>query len=338
MNMNMNTTNTTIGETLVPGNSPQLEEISEQTTKEPINMEGEQNDVIVNDTGVVIDDNNIDQMEEDLLNYDSDNDMAEASSGEDDEEDPNIRQVARNLLQKPANKVLITFENDAFLLFDYNDMEGNTAVDEDPTSTYPIICRNNDINNEPSNILMSSVRHFLESYYNKIKFATKEILINFPALDITLCEDNMYNNQISFEDIQTVFKILKSRSEESNEPNVPTCLVGNIELGPRFVSRYNTLVELTESTATLKNIRPFSNDESHPVLLDDLNADSNEVVVMNIDDDSDGESKPNESLELQVNNSEEMNKKLFVTSDEHDTTNNDEDDLLEIVSDTEEPN
>ena len=122
MNMNMNTTNTTIGETLVPGNSPQLEEISEQTTKEPINMEGEQNDVIVNDTGVVIDDNNIDQMEEDLLNYDSDNDMAEASSEEDDEEDPNIRQVARNLLQKPANKVLFTFENYAFLLFDYNDM------------------------------------------------------------------------------------------------------------------------------------------------------------------------------------------------------------------------
>lgn len=317
--------------------SPRIEELPEEIADDStnqVNMEAERgnNDLVINDTGVVVDDENIDQMEEDLLNYDSDNEMAEASSADEDR-DSNIRQVAKSLLQKPANKVLLTYGTDTFLLYDCQETDNN---DENSTTAYPIICRNNDINTDPSNILMSSIRHFLEAYYNKIKFATKEILVNFPALDISLCEDNIYNNQISFEDIQTVFQILKSRSEANNEPNVPSCLMGNIELRPRFVSRYNTLVELTESTATLKNIRPFSNDESHPVLLDDFNADSNEVVVMNIDDDSDGDINVDTGSDIETTESkkERGNRNLFVTSDQENSTNNAEDDLLEIVSDT----
>lgn len=316
------------------------EEIADEPTNE-VGMEAEHgnDNFTINDTGVVVDDNNIDQMEEDLLNYDSDNEMAEAYS-DDDDRDSNIRQVAKNLLQKPANKVLLTYGNDTFLLYDCQDPDSNGVNGDDSTTAYPIICRNNGINTDPSNILMSTVRHFLEAYYNKIKFTTKEILINFPALDISLCEDNIYNNQISFEDIQTVFQILKSRSEANNESNIPPCLMGNIELRPRFVSRYNTLVELTESTATLKNIRPFSNDESHPVLLDDINADSNEMIVMNIDDESDEDVNipPGSDVENMKNNVERGSRNLFVTSDPEDTTNNAEDDLLEIVSDKAELN
>ena len=53
--------------------------------------------------------------------------------------------------------------------------------------------------------------------------------------------------------------------------------------------RYNALVELTESSATLKNIKPFSNDETHPLILDDndqsAHQNTSEVIVMDTEDD-----------------------------------------------------
>lgn len=324
-------------------------------------------DVMVDDTGVVVDDKDIDEMEEDLLNYDSDNDMGEEEDGdiEDEDSNANIRQMAKDLLQKPANKVLIHYKEDIFLLFDYQDtLSTTTVVEDDSSNTYPIICRDNEVNSHPSNILMATIRQFLEGFYNKIKFATKEILLNIPSLDITLCEDNIYNSQVTFDDIQTVFKILKSRSEQNNESNIPSCLTGTIELRPRFVARYNTLVELTESTATLKNIRPFSNDQSHPLVLDDNLADSKEVIVMNIDDEDEGDENANTNIndnntndEAMQGGNEEQSRKETAVSDTNVATaregkelpqannnnrngqgSDDDDDLLEIVSDTEEPN
>lgn len=330
-------------------------------------------DLLIDDTGVVVEDNgndidssrwisgkSVSEMEEDLLNYDSDNDM----DIQEDENSSNIRRIANELLQKPVNKVLINCNGDTFLLFDYkkngnsknidglsssNDSRSNTVDDAD--ISYPVICPDSQINSQSSNVLMATIRQFLEDYYGKLKFTTKEIILNIPSLDITLFEDNIYNNQVTFEDIQTIFRILKSRSEKNNEANIPKFLIGNIELRPRFVARYNTLVELTESSATLENIRPFSNDKSHPLVLDDNAVDIQETVVMNIDDDNDnddGNDKNREEKEeikigsinfpeKRSNNQEDDNKNIN-SSSESNIENGDsklkdsDDDLLEIAS------
>lgn len=341
-------------------------------------------DLLIDDTGVVVEENanrrwesgkTVSEMEEDLLNYDSDNDMDIQEEGD----NSNLRQIANELLQKPVNKVLINFNNDTFLLFDYlknrnfkniNKENSKSSVSSEssassvnPTnnadSSYPIICPNSDVNSHPSNVLMTIIRHFLEDYYGKLKFATKEILLNIPSLDIILYEDNIYNNQITFEDIQTVFRILKARSKQNNEDNIPEFLIGNIELRPRFVARYNTLVELTESSATLQNIRPFSNDKSHPLILEDNVADISEPVVLNIDDEEEEQEKEKEKVLLeedvessgkglgdeetrawiiQTNDNEGMqlsNKKNVGYNNTNNTNDGDDDDLLEVVSDIE---
>ncbi|KAK5779814.1 hypothetical protein RI543_002350 [Arxiozyma heterogenica] len=312
-------------------------------------------DLLIDDTGVVVEDNgndvdnsrwisgkSVSEMEEDLLNYDSDNDM----DIQEDENSSNIRRIANELLQKPVNKVLINCNSDTFLLFDYkkngnsknidglsssNDSCSNTVDDAD--ISYPIICADDQINSQPSNVLMATIRQFLESYYGKLKFTTKEIILNIPSLDITLFEDNIYNNQVTFEDIQTIFRILKSRSEKNNEANIPKFLVGNIELRPRFVARYNTLVELTESSATLENIRPFSNDKSHPLVLDDNVVDMQETVVMNIDEDDDNDDGDDKNRKNNREGKEEI--KIGNINFPEKRSNNQEDDNENINSSTE---
>lgn len=278
-------------------------------------------DLLIDDTGVVVEDNgdennnndkwisgkSVREMEEDLLNYDSDNDM----DVQEDENLSNIRQVANELLQKPVSKVVINYNSDRFLLFDYKkdkNLNNRDDVDSNNADTsYHVICSDNQVNSQPSNVLMATIRQFLEGYYGKLKFTTKEIVLNIPSLDITLFEDNVYNNQVTFEDIQTIFRILKSRSEQNNEAHIPEFLTGNIELRTRFVARYNTLVELTESSATLQNIRPFSNDKSHPLILDDNTVDVQETVVMNIDDEE-KEDRMEETKENEIVQAEEVEK------------------------------
>ncbi|CCF60358.1 hypothetical protein KAFR_0J02940 [Kazachstania africana CBS 2517] len=217
--------------------------------------------------------------EEDLLGY-------EETFDEEAVDDDAIRDAASSLLMEVTSKILVHYKDDSFLLFKYekegsNEDEGYTVMLEDPK-----------LSNTPCNTLMSQIRSFLERHYNKLMFNSKEILLDIPVLDITINEDNIYNNQISFADIQTIFKILKERSENNHEMELPECLEATITLKPRFVSRYNALVELTESSATLSNIKPFSNNEDNPVILDDT---ASEVIVMELDENEHAKAKNTES-------------------------------------------
>ncbi|CAI6494401.1 AIS_HP2_G0016910.mRNA.1.CDS.1 [Saccharomyces cerevisiae] len=230
------------------------------------------NRVELDDVGVQLDEDD----EEDLLEYNDE--VAEEQSS-----DANIRNVAETLMKKKLPKVTVEYEDTTFLLF---------ASEDEGEINNPIICENTALYQRPMGEFMESIRQFMGSRYGSLAFATKELVLRLRSLDLTLFEDNVYNNHISFNDVYTIFKILKERSESDFETDIPTHLAIELTTRPRFVSRYNALVELTESSATLKNIKPFSNDETHPLILDDndqpVHQNTSEVIVMDIDDDGEG--------------------------------------------------
>ncbi|CAI4062375.1 hypothetical protein SUVZ_07G0100 [Saccharomyces uvarum] len=227
------------------------------------------NRVELDDVGVQLEDYD----EEDLLEYDD-----EAS--EEQSPDADVRNAAETLMKSKLPKVTVMYESATFLLFE---------TEDENESNHPIICENSALYQRPMGEFMESIRQFMGSRYGRLTFATKELVLQMKSLDLTLFEDNVYNNHISFNDVYTIFKILKERSEADFETDIPTHLAIELTTRPRFVSRYNALVELTESSATLKNIKPFSNDETHPLILDDndqsVHQNTSEVIVMDIEDD-----------------------------------------------------
>ncbi|CCK71808.1 Rmr1p KNAG_0I00160 [Huiozyma naganishii CBS 8797] len=256
---------------------------------------------------------------------------SEDGSSDDDmgRDEDAMRRAAHQLLRRENSKVVIRYKDDRMLLFDCSsdqDSEPEGSDDDEGNgnkSTYPIICQNSDISHSPCNMLMAAIRSFLQTYYGPLQFASNEIMLCIPLLDITICEDNAYNNQVSFDDILTIFDILRERSKEKEEANVPTHLEAEIKLRPRFVARYNALVELTDSSATLNNIKPFSNDSGHPLVLDDSGPQTTkEVEVMDLDDDDDDEDEGRG----RPSNEEKKTNEMFVRD-------SDSDELLEIVSD-----
>ncbi|QLG74627.1 hypothetical protein HG535_0G05100 [Zygotorulaspora mrakii] len=264
-----------------------------------------------NDVSVSLVDQDVD---EDLLEYDE---GKNESSNYDDGgrnglvnvvSEDDIRKAAEVLLQKPSPKVFLKYHEDTFFLFDCNNDPDNNEDEE----VIPIILEDpKEIHQNFTNLFVS-IRHFLESYYGKLAFMSKEILFDIPSLDIKLCEDNVYNSQITFNDIHTIFSILKERSDAESETEVPPFLEALITTRTRFVSRYNALVELAQSSGTFKNIQPFSNDKTHPLILDDgVGAPESQVIIMSVDD----ENVPMQDVELA----------------ETRTTGQDSDELLEIV-------
>lgn len=225
--------------------------------------------VEVDDVGVQLDEGD----EEDLLEYDDE-------LVEEQPSDARIRNVAETLMKSELPKVTVEYKDATFLLF---------TSDDKNESNNPIICENAALYQRPMGEFMESIRKFMGNRFGRLAFATKELVLQLKSLDLTLFEDNVYNNHISFSDVYTIFKILKERSESNFETDIPTHLAIELSTRPRFVSRYNALVELTESSATLKNIKPFSNDETHPLIVDDndqyTHQNTSEVIVMDIDDD-----------------------------------------------------
>lgn len=194
-----------------------------------------------------------------------------------------VKEAALNLLTnaEEMKRVVLQFENDKYYLF--------------PTSTdneYPVIFTDIKFNVITCNHFMTKIRQFLESIYGVLRFSNAEVTIELPQLNLTIYEDNVYNEKLSFQDIQSIFKVLKERSIANNETDVPDHLFGEIKLKDRFVTRFNSLVELAESSATLKNIQPFSNDISHPVLLDDVAPIQEEVIIMDSEDDDEKSIEP----------------------------------------------
>lgn len=264
--------------------------------------------------------------EEDLLEYD---DTPEDEGGAEEEEEEegdsygadssDIRKAAQLLLKKENPCVTVSYGADLLLLFACAEQENLPNV----TST---ICEKESDLYESCSGLFTSLRRFLERFYGTLSFLSKELLLEIPCLDIVLCEDNIYNSQITFEDIVTIFKILKERSEKNGEQNVPPRLETKLAVRPRFVSRYNALVELTQSSATLGHIKPFTNDSSNPLVLDDTNttaAPVGETVVMDVD---------NEDEEVDNEDMDSRTQGLGGEPYLHDkAAENDSDELLEIV-------
>lgn len=273
-----------------------------------------------NDIGVSL----VDE-EEDLLEYDDSMDDDEDSgsrpaSHETDEpirvvSESDIRQAAEMLLKQNSPKVLVLHDDDSFFLFNHND------DDNDEADVIPIICSDSKEIHSSCTELFASIRSFMEDFYGKLTFLSKEIMFEIPCLDIILCEDNVYNSQITFSDIATIFSILKERSESNSEENVPSCMEARITVRRRFVSRYNALVELTQNAATLRNIRPFTNDKGHPLVLDDnasFQVQQSDVIVMNIDEEDEATGKERYLREKEL-------------SQESKTIGDNSDELLEII-------
>lgn len=194
------------------------------------------------------------------------------------------REAASILLQKDSPTVIVNYQGTKFLLFNCNH-----SLDE----LSPIICDNANMIHQNCIELMKVVRVFFEKYYGHLVFMTKEIMFEIPCLDLTLSEDNLFNDKITFNDIETIFNILKERSQSRGEFSVPNYIEISVSLRPRFVSRYNYLVELTESDATFSNIQPYSNNETNPLVLDDevtrpveiTDGDTNLIVISNDEDE-----------------------------------------------------
>ncbi|GMM54253.1 Rmr1 protein [Maudiozyma humilis] len=211
----------------------------------------------------------VDQSTENLVEeasdvMDTDDEDMEVDARDEEE----LRDAARSLLRKLPSRCVLQFQSDTFLLFDYEDSE-ETEEEDESLSSCPIICSDASAAHESLAQLLPQVRKYLTQYYNGLPLGAKELVVDLPALDLTLYEDNMYNNQVTFSDIDMIFKTLQKRSRVEGETGVPRYLVGKVSTRPRFVARYNSLVELTEGSATLKNTVPFSNDEDNPVVLDD---------------------------------------------------------------------
>ncbi|QLQ80023.1 hypothetical protein HG537_0D00230 [Torulaspora globosa] len=250
--------------------------------------------------------------EEDLLEYDDN-----ADEGDDKEftQEMGARKAAEMLLKKEKPCVTVSYETDVFLLFDCREQEELPNVAS-------IICEKESDLCDSCSGLFASIRRFLEGFYGSLSFVSKELLLNIPCLDIVLCEDNVYNSQISFDDIATIFKILKERSERNMEQNIPRWLEIELTVRPRFVSRYNALVELTQTSATLGNIKPFTNDSSHPLVLDDTNGAVAETVTMDVDDeeeDSGQQDRPHSHDIASGNESDELLEIVDEEADEDDS-------------------
>ncbi|CCH61076.1 hypothetical protein TBLA_0E00130 [Henningerozyma blattae CBS 6284] len=205
-------------------------------------------------------------------------------------------------------KIQLNYKNDTFLLFDYDDNQYNDDDDDDDddnkytgnngqeveANDFPVIFEDVTLLLKTCTDSMKNIRQFLEVFYGKLAFLTSEILLDFEVLNLTLCEDNIYNSYVTFKDIGMIFDILRENSIKEGNKNAPSVLQATVKTRERFVSRYNTLVELTQNSATLANVVPFTNDEEHPVLLEDNDNSVNpskpkEVVYVNLDDDEEND-------------------------------------------------
>lgn len=226
--------------------------------------------VQVEDTGVAIinePDSQVNSLAVELDNGDGADTERRKLFVRDPSEEEDIRKIAETLTQrKKAPYIEVHYEQETFPLFD---RDSPLDDDSDIDNYKPSICEDTLMLQRTFADFMVYLRNFLETRYGKLQFTSQEILLDIQTLDLVVCEDNVYNTQIALGDIVTIFEILQGRSLENNEQSIPTHLRMFITKRPRFVSRYNSLVELTESSATLQNIRPFTNDVCHPLVVDD---------------------------------------------------------------------
>ncbi|SCU95599.1 LADA_0G16446g1_1 [Lachancea dasiensis] len=225
------------------------------------------------------------------LQSDSDEDAGDdADSIIDIVSESEVNEAAKQLLNAKAPQIKVNYKGDTFLLL--GEYDGDNGQEWDKKM---LICEDTADLHRGCNVIFGRIRVFLQNLRGGLDLLSRELQMEFPDLDLRMEEDNMYNKDITINDIVSIFKILKDNSIKKCEPNVPTFLTINVSTKGRFVSRYNSLVELLSDNATFSTIRVFSNDQSHPVVLDDTEQpDSNnkEVIIMSSDDEK-GDLKQN---------------------------------------------
>ncbi|SCU86323.1 LAMI_0D01552g1_1 [Lachancea mirantina] len=279
-------------ETGEAGNSLNDEDVNEGLSEEEdlLSYEGDA-DVIVNDYDSNGDNDGDDENRESDEN--DDNHEGLESSKDDDGDsiidivsDSEVYEAAKQLLNAKPPQILIWYKGQPNLLFREYDGDSGEVV-----SGQNVICDDASDIHRGCNTIFARVRLHLQREYGALELMSRELLLDFPALDLTMEEDNMYNKSITMNDVISIFKLLRDNSIKKCETNVPSFLEINVTTRPRFVARYNALVDLIGGEATFSHVKVYSNDKTHPVVVDDAEqhveqTGDAEVIVMTSDEEN----------------------------------------------------
>ncbi|SCV04749.1 LAME_0H20934g1_1 [Lachancea meyersii CBS 8951] len=256
------------------------------------------------ESGVTVDDDN--NEERDVLKKSKNLDNDDKNEDRDDDEDSiidivsesEVNEAAKQLLSAKSPQIRVNYRDETFLLL--GEYDGDNAGEWEASK---VICKDSADLHRGCHVVFGRIRLFLQNIQRGLDLLSRELQMEFPDLDLVMEEDNMYNKDITINDVVSIFKILKDNSIKKCEADVPTSLTINVSTKPRFVSRYNSLVEMLSGDATFANIQVFSNDQSHPVLLDDADQPENkktEYIIMSSDDEKDGVQKEEDEQENSV--------------------------------------
>ncbi|AMD22451.1 HGR112Cp [Eremothecium sinecaudum] len=181
--------------------------------------------------------------------------------------DSDVQEAAKHLLLSKAPKITLEYRGITYTMFkEPNDFENESKLTNNPADKY--ILKSFDGMHVSFTQLFESIRGFLQTNFGTLEFLSKEIILTFPDLQLTVNEDNTYAKNITMNDIESIFKILRDNSLKRGDDNIPDHLHAVVTLGNRFVSKYNDLVELVDNDASFAHVNGFSNDQQHPLILD----------------------------------------------------------------------
>lgn len=145
----------------------------------------------------------------------------------------------------------------------------NVPVSKDSDSTLQHLSIRTEISFEPINVIFKIIRESLQLYSPSTELSNSELSFNAVELDLELQEDNMYNKNITLQDIVSIYRSLRDNSSSINDEEESLVLTFDVTTRKRFLSRYNELVELVDNNGNLSHIFKFSNSSGNPVVLDD---------------------------------------------------------------------
>lgn len=200
------------------------------------------------------------------------------NTNSDDYREQQIRGMASELLKnKPPPVISVLFKNSELRMF-RDDL--TVEQEDDNEEPLPYIFEDTSCLNENGRVFFTDFRRRLSLIAPSAELDSKEIVIFVPALNITLNEDNMYNNSMCFKDIVTLFERFCHNSKLAKTKMQHSILLFHVNLQERFFVRFNELIEIMEHAGTFEQLGKFTNDEANPLLVDDdLEGDGDVEVI-----------------------------------------------------------
>ncbi|XBW35593.1 hypothetical protein QEN19_001167 [Hanseniaspora menglaensis] len=215
-----------------------------------------------------------------------------SDSQEDISDDSSMVSSSMLLGTRSTPKIQINYKKEKYGLF------SNVPVSFDSEATLQNLSIKPEISFEPMSAIFKLIRESLQLYSPTTELANSELTITAVELDLELQEDNMYNKNITIQDIFSIFRSLscntpenKNDKTEFGEENL--ILNFNVCSKKRFLNRYNELVELVDNNGNLNHVFKFSNNSGNPLVLDEDEESNYESIdrriinKSNITDDSD---------------------------------------------------